>query len=229
MDWRDWHIQETLTSIRRYFVTGLIIVLPSLVTLYIVWILVNVVGGFLSPFLGVVFYQVFGTEMAAPIATVISVVVTVTMICLVGMTGTLFSQRIFHRAETIFTRIPLVRGIYGSVRQLIDLFSGKDSSFERVALIEYPRKGIHSICFVTSRRRFELPGGSNRAVTVFLPTTPNPTSGFFLLVPEEDVIPLSISVDEAVKMIISGGVIAPPDHQPLVESPAEISREQITW
>lgn len=231
MSKRDSHLQETITSIRRYFVTGLIIVLPTLITLYIVWILVTIVGGFLSPVLEGFVYQVFATEVARPVATLVSLLVTVTLICLVGVTGTMFSQRIFHRTETVFTRIPLVRGIYRSVRQLTDLFVGHDASFQNVALIEYPRKGLRSLCFITSRHRLETPGRSKPSVCVFLPTTPNPTSGFFLLVPEEEVTLLSISVDEAVKMIMSGGIIAPADGQLHATEPGEpvdLTREEVT-
>ncbi|MFQ5658623.1 MAG: DUF502 domain-containing protein, partial [Candidatus Methylomirabilales bacterium] len=190
----------------------------------------TIVGGFLSPVLEVFVYQVFATEVARPVATLISLLVTVTLICLVGVTGTLFSQRIFQRTETVFTRIPLVRGIYRSVRQLTDLFVGKDASFQNVALIEYPRKGLRSLCFITSRHRLEIPGRSSPAVCVFLPTTPNPTSGFFILVPEDEVIPLSISVDEAVKMIMSGGIIAPADgelHAIEPSEPVDLPREEI--
>ena len=227
---RDSQRHETLTSIRRYFVTGLIIVLPSVLTIYIVWLLFGLVGGFLSPFLGVVLRKVVGTEMIDPLATLVSVIVTAGLICLVGMTGTLFSQRIFHKAEDVFRRIPLVRSIYGSIRQIIDLVTAKDSAFQKVALIEYPRKGIHSLCFVTSRHRWDIPGRSDPAITVFLPTSPNPTSGFFLLVPEKDVILLNISVDDAVKMIISGGIIGPENRHLLTEtSPVQLVREEFIY
>lgn len=226
---RDSERHSTVGSLRRYFVTGLIIVLPSVLTVYIVWILFILVGGFLSPFLGVFFRNVVGTEMADPLTTLVSVLVTAGLICVVGITATHFSQRIFQKAEIIFKRIPVVRGIYGSIRQIIDLVTAKDSAFQKVAMIEYPRKGIHSICFVTSRHRWDIPGQSKPAVTVFLPTSPNPTSGYFLLVPEEDVILLDISVDDAVKMIISGGMIGPVGRQLAETSPVELSREQVTW
>ncbi|MFQ5881911.1 MAG: DUF502 domain-containing protein [Candidatus Methylomirabilales bacterium] len=228
MNWRDLQLQATVASLRRYFVTGLIIVLPTIVTLYVVWILFSLVGGFLSPFLGVILRKVVATEMATPLATLLSVLLTASLICLVGMTGALFSQRIFQRAETLFARIPLVRGIYGSVRHFIDLFTGKDASFRKVALFEYPRKGLYSLCFITSSQRFDIPGRSGRAVAVFIPTPPNPTTGVVLRVPEEVIIPRSISVDEAVKLIISGGIIAPADGQLLAETSAALPREQVS-
>ena len=227
VNWQDPQVQASRPSLRRYFVTGLIIVLPTLLTLYIVWMLFSLVGGLLSPFLGVVLRDVVATDLAAPLTTLLSVLVTATLIYLVGMTGTLFSQRIFQWAETLFARIPVVRGIYTSVRQLTDLFAVKDASFKKVALVEFPREGIYSLCFITSRRRFDIPGRPGRAVSVLIPTAPVPTAGFFLLVPEEEIIPVDISVDEAMKMIISGGAITPLDRAPLAQVAADLTREQI--
>jgi uncharacterized membrane protein len=209
-------------------VTGLVIVLPTLLTIYIVWILFSLVGGLVSPFLGVILRQVVAKDIAEPLATLLSVVVTAILVCLVGMTGALFSERIFQWAETLFARIPVVRSIYRSVRQLIDLFAVKDASFKKVALVEFPREGIYSLCFITSRRRFDIPGRSSRALCVLIPTAPVPTAGFFLLVPEEEIIPIDISVDEAMKMIISGGTITPPDRKPHAETAQHPTREKIS-
>jgi uncharacterized membrane protein len=227
VNWRNWQPQSTWAILRRYFVTGLAIVLPTLLTLYIVWILFSLVGGLVSPFLGVVLREIVAKDMATPLATLLSILVTAALICLVGMTGTLFSQRIFQWAETLFARIPVVRGIYTSVRQLIDLFAVKDASFRKVALVEFPREGIYSLCFITSRRRFDIPRRSGRALSVFIPTAPIPTAGFFLLVPEEEIVPVDMSVDEAMKMIISGGAITPPDRKPLAQTAQDLAREQI--
>jgi uncharacterized membrane protein len=228
VDWSTLKIQAALSSLRRYFVTGLAIVLPSLLTLYIVWILFSVVGGLLSPFLSVLLRGAVGKEMAAPLGTLVSFLVTVTLICLVGMTGTLFSQRIFQYAETVFTRIPLVRGIYSSVRQLIDLFAGRDASFKKVAMLEFPRPGLYSLCFMTSPRRFDLPGRPGGAVCVFLPTAPNPTSGFFLLVPTDEVIPVGLTAEEALKLIVSGGAISPPGRWLFEEAPPGVASEKVS-
>ena len=219
--------QSTVALIRRYFVAGLIIVLPSVLTFYIVWILFGFVGGFVSPFTRLFLRNIVGQEVIDPLTTLVSVVVTVGLIVLVGITATHVSQRMFEKAEAVLRRIPIVRGIYGSIRQIIDLVMAKDSAFQKVGMIEYPRKGIHSLCFVTSRHRWDIPGRSDPAITVFLPTSPNPTSGFFMLVPETEVILLDISVDEAMKMIISGGIIGPEGRQLFVE-PTPIGRD-VTW
>lgn len=222
--------RQSLTTaglIRRYFVTGLIIILPAVLTFYIVWILFSFVGGFVFPFMRVFLRNIVGQEVLDPLATLVSVLVTVGLIILVGITATHVSQRIFERVEALLRRIPIVRGIYGSIRQIIDLVMAKDSAFQKVGMVEYPRKGIYSICFVTSRRRWDLPGRSEPALTAFVPTSPNPTSGFFMLIPEKEVILLDISVDEAMKMIVSGGLIGPEGRQLFVE-PTPIGQE-ITW
>jgi uncharacterized membrane protein len=224
---RDPQPHSTVALIRRYFVAGLIIVLPSVLTFYIVWILFGFVGGFVSPFTRLFLRNIVGKEVVDPLTTLVSVLVTVGLIVLVGITATHVSQRMFEKAEEVLRRIPIVRGIYGSIRQIIDLVMAKDSAFQKVGMIEYPRKGIHSLCFVTSRRRWDIPGRSDPAITVFLPTSPNPTSGFFMLVPETEVVLLDISVDEAMKMIISGGIIGPEGRQLFVE-PTPIGRE-VTW
>ncbi len=224
---RDFQLHSTVAFIRRYFVAGLIIVFPSVLTLYIVWLLFSFVGGFISPFMRVFLRNIVGQEVLDPLTTLVSVLVTVGLIVLVGITATHVSQRMFEKAEAVLRRIPIVRGIYGSIRQIIDLVMAKDSAFQRVGMIEYPRKGIHALCFVTSRHRWDIPGRSDLAVTVFLPTSPNPTSGFFMLVPEKEVILLDISVDEAMKMIVSGGIIGPEGRQLFAETtPVE---QEITW
>lgn len=233
---RDW---DTVTasdrqshtmagSLRRYFVTGLIIVLPAVLTFYIVWILVSFVGGFVSPFMRVFLRNIVAADILEPLTTLVSVLVTVGLICLVGITAIHVSQRMFERAEAILRRIPIVRGIYGSIRQIIDLVMARGSAFQKVGMIEYPRKGIYSICFITSRRRWDIPGRSEPTLTVFMPTSPNPTSGFFMLVAENEVILLDISVDEAMKMIVSGGLIGPEGRKLFVEpTPVEMSREKV--
>lgn len=224
---RDFQLHSTVALIRRYFVAGLIIVLPSVLTLYIVWLLFSFVGGFISPFMRVFLRNIVGQEVLDPLTTLVSVLVTVGLIVLVGITATHVSQRMFEKTEAVLRRIPIVRGIYGSIRQIIDLVMAKDSAFQRVGMIEYPRKGIHALCFVTSRHRWDIPGRPEPAVTVFLPTSPNPTSGFFMLVPEKEVILLDISVDEAMKMIVSGGIIGPEGRKLFAETtPVE---QEITW
>jgi uncharacterized membrane protein len=196
---------------RRYFLTGLVIILPTFLTFYVLWFLWGVVDTLLSPFTYTLLRPFLARETVPILVTALSALVAAALVWLIGFTSATFSRRLFERAEAAVSRVPLVRGIHRTIKQLIQLFVTTDSSFRQVAVIEYPRRGIYCICFVTNPLRWRLPGRSEQAaVSVFIPTTPNPTSGFFLLVPEQDVIPLDISVDEAIKVIVSGGLISPP-------------------
>ena len=204
---------------RRYFLAGLVIILPTFVTLYILWFLWGVVDALLAPVTHTLLRPFLARETVPVLVTVLSALAAAALVWLVGFTSAAFSRRLFERTEAAFGRVPLVRGIHRTVQQLIRLFVTTDSSYKQVAVIEYPRKGLYCICFVTNTARWKLPGQSGLgAVPVFIPTSPNPTSGFFVLVPAEDVLPLDISVDEAIKVIISGGLLPPSEDDSRVAS-----------
>jgi uncharacterized membrane protein len=138
--------------------------------------------------------------------------VTILSIFLVGLIATnVFGHKIIRLAETAFARLPVVKPVYNAARQIIDAFSARSSSvFQSVVMLEYPRRGIYALGFVTVEASPEVQHKTEREVlTVFLPTTPNPTSGFLLLVPREELTPLDMSVEDALKMVISGGVVVP--------------------
>jgi uncharacterized membrane protein len=199
---------------RRYFLTGLLIILPTFLTFYVLWFLWGVVDTLLAPITYTLLRPFLARETVPVLVTALSALAAAALVWLVGFTSATFSRRLFERAEAAVNRVPLIRGIQRTIKQLIQLFVTTDSSFKQVAVIEYPRKGLYCICFITNPARWRLPGQpERRAVPVFIPTTPNPTSGFFLLVPEEDVIALDISVDEAIKVIVSGGLIAPSENE----------------
>lgn len=216
-------VREGLLAARRYFVAGLIIVLPTFLTVYILWFLFSLAAGVIAPFVTPVLRLFASRETVETLSTPVSLLLAAVAICLVGATGAAFSRRAFERTEQAFAQIPVVRGIQQTVRQVIDMFFGRDTSFKQVALIEYPRRGLHTICFVTNPEPWRLPGAGGGAVAVFVPTTPNPTSGFFLLVPENEVQTLDITVDEAIKLIISGGIVSPRARMLARRSPEEES------
>jgi uncharacterized membrane protein len=117
-------------------------------------------------------------------------------------------------------RIPVVKGIYGAARQLLDAFTfGEKKTFSKVVLVEYPRKGLWTIGFVTTEKEHRLGNLPGPAVPVFLPTTPNPTSGWLLFVPLDDLIVLDLPMEEAVKLVVSGGIVGPDDIGPLQKAP----------
>jgi uncharacterized membrane protein len=113
--------------------------------------------------------------------------------------------------------MPVVRGIYGATKQIFEtVLSSKGNAFRSVVLIEYPRKGIWTLGFISGTTGGEVAGVTNEdLVNVFVPTTPNPTSGFLLFLPREDIFELSMTVEEGIKMIVSGGIVTPPDRRPV--------------
>lgn len=191
-------------SLRKYFITGALVSLPLVVTVYVLWFafsfLDNALGRLVSLALG---RSVPGAGM----------VLTVLLLLSVGMFATnVVGRRLIGLGERIVLTIPLVRTIYHSVKQVIEAFSlqGNRGSFRRVVLVEYPRRGVYAVGFVTNEdvEAVEV-GDGKRLLAVFVPTTPNPTSGFVLFVPRGDVIPVDMTVEQAFKGIISGGILMP--------------------
>jgi len=203
--------------LRQLFFTGLIIVLPLMITVWLLAILVRLVEGVSSPVLRALL-RVTSPRFAEDPAVVawvvpfLGVVLTMGLVLLVGALASNFvGRKIVEAFERLMLRLPVVKGIYGSARQLIDAFSSQNAAFRRVVAVEYPRPGIYTIGFLT-RSDTTLPregGAPSRPMSlVFLPTTPNPTSGWLAVVPSEEVVPLDMSIEEGVKLIVSGGLVA---------------------
>ncbi len=194
--------------LKRYFVTGLIIVLPLYISFYVFVTIVN--------FMDSLMYLL--PEVARPDTYLpfhvpgIGLLVTVTGIFLVGMLTTNFlGRKLVAIGEWFLDWIPLLRTIYKSSKQFISTFFSKDADgFRKVVLIEFPRRGTYAVAFVTSKTHGEVQVKIEEdLINVFLPTTPNPTSGFYLAVPSNEVISLDMTVEDAFKVIMSGGVIVP--------------------
>jgi uncharacterized membrane protein len=146
----------------------------------------------------------------------LGLILVVILIFVVGiLTRNIAGRRVLQFWDDLVGRIPLARILYSSVKQLLQAFFFQNSnSFQRVALIEYPRRGIYVLGFITGESRGEVQEKTNRKmINVFIPTTPNPTSGFYVLVPEEDLTLLDMSVEDAFKLLISGGLVSPNDIQ----------------
>ena len=203
-----------LRSIRTAFITGLLILLPLGVTVFIVNIVLNRVGNPASE----LFFR-FIDENIRELPTVeiplqlLSLLIVVFIITALGYFSRIFiGQLLLKFFERIFTQLPLISQVYNTVKQLVDTFSQqKKAVFQEVVMIEYPRKGIYAIGFLTNQAKGEVQSvtGEN-LVNVFVPTTPNPTSGFLLMLPKQEVIPLQMSVADGMKTIISGGAVTPP-------------------
>jgi len=197
-----------LKTLRRYLVTGIIIWVPLIVTVLVVRFLVNLMDR--SMVLVPLAYRpdaLLGFHIPG-----LGVLLTIVVLLLTGMLGAnLFGRKIVHFWESLMSRIPLVRSIYSGAKQVAErLLSDGSTSFKRVMLVEYPRKGVWSMCFQTSTDLEEIQARTaEQVICVFVPTTPNPTSGFILFVPRAELIELDMTVDEGLKMIISLGVVVP--------------------
>jgi uncharacterized membrane protein len=205
--------------LRHAFVTGLFITLPLIITIWLLGILLRVVEGISSPLmLGILrlgWPELAGdpaiTAWVLPIAGVIA---TVGLVLAVGaLASNYLGRRLVEGFDRLMMRVPIVKGIYGAARQLLDAFGRKTSSFRRVVAVEYPRPGIWTVGFLThgSTSLARENGAPLHGVSlVFLPTTPNPTSGWLAVVPDEQLVPLEMSIEDGVKLIVSGGLVVPP-------------------
>jgi len=207
----------TLGPVRTYFVRGLLIVLPTIITFWLLRLLFGAVSGNVTPWVlkalaagGVPWVNDWHARFLVPL---IGLVLTVLLIYLIGLiAANLVGQRVLSWFEGGVLRIPFVKSIYGGARQLLDAFgSGAEGTFTRVVLVQYPRAGVFTVGFVTSEVRVEMPVGDAfvSSVMVFLPTTPNPTSGWLAIVPERDLVEFDLSIEEGVKLIVSGGIVTP--------------------
>ena len=201
---------------RANFLTGLAVLLPAVVSIGIlVWLFRNVssVTDLLLFFLphGIT-HNANGDGPMYWYWSLFAFVLAIVLICIAGMLArNYFGRKIIEWVETILMRVPVLNKLYGAIKQVNEAFaSGNKSSFKTVVLVEFPRAGMHSIGFITSEQHNEIQAKSpEKVVCVFVPTTPNPTSGFLILVPEDKVIKLEMSVPDAVKYIISLGSLAP--------------------
>lgn len=193
---------------RKYFITGLLILVPLAITL---WVL-NLIIGTMDQSLLLLPEEwrpkaLFGFNIPG-----LGTILTLLIVFLTGLaTRNFIGKQVVQGWELLLNRIPVVRSIYSSVKQVSDtLFSSSGNAFRKAVLVEYPRQGAWTIAFMTG-----VPGGDVRNhlvgdyISIYVPTTPNPTSGFFLMVPKADVIELDMNVDEALKYIVSMGVVSP--------------------
>jgi uncharacterized membrane protein len=198
--------------IRRIFFTGLIVTLPLGVTIFVFKVIFETLDGLWGTWLTDGLRRVGVPLPEDIIIPGIGVIATLAIIFLVGLfTRNYLGRKLWEFGERIVAVIPGIRSVYNGAKQIIDTFaSANTDAFSKVVMLEYPRKGVWCLAFITGRTEGEAQQRTERdLVNIFLPTTPNPTSGFLLLVPREDLIELSMSVEEGVKMIVSGGVVTP--------------------
>ncbi len=194
--------RRVATTLRRHFTGGALVAMPVVVTLYVLWFLFEKIDGLLSPLLqGLLGYSVPGMGLLA----------TLILIVLAGIvTHSVFGSRLYELGEILFIRTPLVRAIYTAVKQLVEAFTlPQKKMFDQVVLIEYPRRGIWTLAFVSSRVILEARGRRDEYLTVFVPSTPTPVTGWMVVVPGKDIIVLDMSIEDAGKVLMSGGIASP--------------------
>ena len=204
MDTKNIKKRSFALILRNYLITGVVVLIPIGFTLYLSKILI----GFSSKIIpeninpnNYLPYSVPGIE----------IIITILFITIVGgLSLSFFGKKILKLIDDLFKRIPFLRTVYSAILQMTETFSNKDEDKKSVVLLEYPRKGVWAVGFATKENTGEMAKKTNqKLVNVFVPTTPNPTSGFLLMVPKEDLIYLDMNFEEASKFIVSAGTSRP--------------------
>ena len=215
------------SGLRTSFLTGIVVIAPVGLTVWLIWTLIGWVDGFVLPFVPdsyqpeyLINRWILGYESPADVGWVtinirgVGVIVFLLFTLFVGWIAKgLIGKSMINFAESLVHRMPIVRSIYSGVKQIAEtVFAQSERSFEKACLVQYPRKGIWAVGFISTVAKGEV---TQRAETggellsVFVPTTPNPTSGFLLFFPREDIIELDMSVEDAAKLVISAGLVYP--------------------
>ena len=187
-------------TIRNYFITGVVVLIPIGFTLYLTKILIGISSNLIPKNLNPNHYLPFDIPG-------VEILISILLITLVGgLSLSFFGKRILKLIDDLFQRIPFLRTVYSAIVQMTETFSKKNDDTKSVFLVEYPRKGVWAVGFATKENTGEMADKTNKKlINVFVPTTPNPTSGFLLMFPIEDVIYLNMSFEEASKFIVSAG------------------------
>ncbi|MEJ2394765.1 MAG: DUF502 domain-containing protein [Candidatus Thiodiazotropha sp.] len=197
--------------LRRYLVAGLLVWLPLGATVFVIRLLV----GWMDQSLLLLPQQFRPDNLLGFHIPGLGVVLSLLILLLTGLVAAnLFGRKLVGLWEQLLSRIPLVRSVYSAVKQLVEtMFADNGKSFRKVVLVEFPRRGLWTLAFLTSDEQGEVQQATGRdVVSVYIPTTPNPTGGYFVLVPREDVRELDISVDEGLKLLLSMGAVNPAHH-----------------
>ncbi len=197
--------------LRRSFVAGLLILLPIYVTYLLIAFLMGMLAGVGAPVLAAIL-SVLGPEHPSwidPLVPAVNVLVSFGIVVGVGLVGSnLVGRRVLEAFDTLMLRLPLVKSFYSATKQIVDTFQGPGGSFQRVVMVQYPSKGLWVMGFVAGEHRDRLHlSPTDSLLAVFIPTTPNPTSGYLVLVPPTDVVDVSYTVEEAFKFIVSSGIV----------------------
>jgi len=201
-----------LRWLRNSFLTGIVVATPVTVTLWLIYVFVTFVDSTIKPLIPARYNPETYLPFALPGMGLIIAVLALTL--LGALAANIFGRSLLAIGERIVNTVPLIRNIYGALKQLVEtVLAGQNNAFKEVVLVEYPMSGSYAVAFVASHGkgaiRQHVGKGTEEVIGVFVPTTPNPTSGFLLFVPRSRAIPLDITVEEAAKLIISFGLVTP--------------------
>jgi len=190
------------TALRRYFLSGILVIVPLIITILVLRFLFKGIDGLLSPYIA----QLLGYKVPG-----LGVVATIILIFLAGfLTANVIGSRLFRIWEIFWIKTPLVRTIYGSSKRLVEaLTTTEKESFKQVVLVEFPRRGMFCLGFLTREIEVEQKNTKDELVAVYIPSTPTPFSGWTMLFPKQDVVPLDMTIEEGIKFFVSGGIASP--------------------
>ena len=198
-------------SIRTYFITGIVVTAPITITLYLTWVFITFVDRNVEDLIP----EIYNPNQYLPFSVPgLGLLVAAVFFIAVGWLARNFLGKLIIRVyEYVLHRMPVVSTIYGAFKQIFETISASQSqAFREVVLLEYPRRGVYSVGFVTGTTKGAVARATEKdTVNVFVPTTPNPTSGYLLFVPKEELHYLDLTIEEGVKLVVSAGIITPPD------------------
>jgi uncharacterized membrane protein len=224
---KGWSRRGIMARIRNYFLTGLVVTGPVFITAYLTWSFVTWVDGLVRPFIPIAYRPETYLPVNVPGSGLIIAFITLTLVGF--LTANLVGRSLVELGESILHRMPIVRPIYKSLKQIFEtLFSKSGSAFRKVGLVEFPAPGMWSLVFLSEAPSADLAARlpQSEHISVFLPCTPNPTTGFFFYVPRRDVVDLDITVEAAATLLISAGAIQPNggEQQRKLSGLAEVAR-----
>jgi uncharacterized membrane protein len=200
--------------LRGYFFAGVLITAPIAITFYLAWLIIEWVDSKVTPLVP----PIYNPETYLPFSIPgLGLIIVCFVLTLIGaLTAGMLGRFWVRTSERILNRMPVIRSVYSAIKQIFEtVLSNKSGAFREVVLFEYPRRGSWAMGFITGQTEGEIQDSTeDEVVNVFLPTTPNPTSGYLLFLPRRELVKLSMTVEEGIKMIVSGGIVTPPDRRP---------------
>ena len=195
-------LNETAAILKKYFISGVLVVVPIILTYIVLKFLFETVDGILQPFI----HHLLGYYIPG-----LGIFSTLLIIILAGvLTRNVLGAWIYRRGDSVLARLPIIRPIYSSAKQLLEAIAAPSmSSFKEVTLIEYPRKGLHALGFISHRVEMSLNDEVSKYAVVFIPSTPTPISGIVVIVPEKEAVTLNMTVEEGIKFLVSVGAASP--------------------